>query len=253
MTDEVVRIERKDHGVVYLSLNRPHKGNCYNQEMLAGIARHLAALEDDVSVRVVVLRGAGRHFCAGADMEYVRTIKNRPSDTAGGVVGLDDVLVRLDGFPKPTVAAVSGACLGGGIGFIACCDAVVATDSAFFSVPEIRLGFAPTTLLPYFVRALGVRYLRRYGLSGDRISAERALQIGLVHDLSNDAEFELNVERVADAMLRGAPRAASLFKAAVLGSSLPTPGEPDDALELAEGLASVREKRNPSWYRPGAV
>lgn len=247
MNDDVVRLERLERGIACLRLNRPEKGNCYDEALLTGLAGQLDAVDRDPSIRVLVLRGSGRHFCTGADIDYVRKQKTAKAP-AQDEITLDNVLSRLDKLSKPTIAAVHGACLGGGLGFAICCDAVLAADSAFFGVPEIRLGFVPTTLLPYFVRAFGTRNLRRYGLSGERISAALAARLEIVHDLCSRADFEQCLATVTDSMLHGAPRAASRMKATLRGEHLTVLDAEADERELAEGMASARERRLPRWY-----
>jgi methylglutaconyl-CoA hydratase len=252
MTADVVRLEQLERGIAWLWLDRPDKGNCYDEAMLAGLARHLDAIDRDPSVRVLVLRGSGRYFCTGADLDYVRRQKTA-KDAAGDETTLDDVLSRLDTLSKPTIAAVHGACLGGGLGLAICCDAVLATDSAFFGVPEIRLGFVPTTLLPYFVRAFGTRNLRRYGLSGERISAALAARLGIIHDLCSTADFERSLADVSDSMLYGAPRAVNRMKATLRGERTLVSDADADERDLAEGTASARERRPPRWYSGPSV
>jgi methylglutaconyl-CoA hydratase len=245
-----VKIEWKASGVVHIVLNRPDKANCYNQAMLMELAQALAVLDDDASVRVLVLRGTGRHFCGGADLEYLRSAKGALAATAQAPANLDDVLSKLDRLTKPTVAVVHGACLGGGLGLIACCDAVLARDDAYFCVPELRLGFAPAALMPYLVRTYGQRQLRRYGLSGDRISAQHAFQIGLVHHVCSREVLDQEADQVVDSMLRCAPLALARFKSAIVDGLSDAAVLPPDPEELAEGLASMREKRHPRWYGP---
>lgn len=247
MTAAVVRLERLERGIACLWLDRPEKGNCYDEVMLAGLAKQLDAIDHDPTIRILVLRGSGRHFCTGADIDYVRKQKMAKTP-AQDEVTLDSILGRLDKLSKPTIAAVHGACLGGGLGLAICCDAVLAADSAFFGVPEIRLGFVPTTLLPYFVRALGTRNLRRYGLSGERISAELAARLGIIHDLCDTADFERSLADVSDSMLYGAPRAASRMKATLRGETVLASDVDADERELVEGTASARERRPPRWY-----
>jgi methylglutaconyl-CoA hydratase len=205
---------------------------------------------------VVVLRGSGKHFCAGAD------VGGRGADVAdqsGRQYSLHEILAAIDTHPKPTVAIVHGAAVGGGAAFAACCDVVVASEAAFFSIPEVRIGMAPVRLAPLFIRAMGYRSFRRYGLSGERFGATEALRIGLVHEVCPPAELDTKAADIVDALLHGAPNALRELKQAA--AAMAAPPLPDAAAageagkhefgrspEAIEGLASFREKRKPNWY-----
>src|SRR5205807_7074826 len=125
-----------------------------------------------------------------------------------------DILIALDTMPKPTIAVVHGGAVGGGAAFTACCDVALATPAAFFSIPEVRVGMAPFGVLPFLVRAMGHRNFRRYGMSGERITAAEAQQLGLVHQICDTATLEEAVARIADEFLHGAPDALAKLKTA---------------------------------------
>jgi methylglutaconyl-CoA hydratase len=167
---------------------------------------------------------------------------------------LRDVLSALDVAPKPTIAVVHGAAVGGGAAFATCCDCVVATDAAFFSIPEVRVGMPPLGVAPFMARAMGHRQFRRYGLSGERIGATEALRIGLVHEVCSAEALEETLARIIDAFLLGAPNALRVIKSAVaqlaFDPEAALPGHDAKTAEALEGIASFREKRKPSWY-PG--
>lgn len=241
------------HGIFTLTLNRPEKGNAFNPAMLAELGAGLAAIAQDPAIRVLVLRAKGRHFCTGADVSASR------DEPAHGRT-LNDILALLDTFPKPSIGVVQGGCVGGGIGFAACCDVLLATDDAFFSVPELRIGIAPS---PQFagllVRAMGMRMMRRYGLSGERISAVAALAAGFVHEIVAADALESRLKALSDCFLHGAPGASAEFKQTLAKFALPpgveifggprtSPGGLERSPEATEGIAAFREKRKPSWY-----
>jgi methylglutaconyl-CoA hydratase len=238
--------------IATVTLNRPDRGNAFDQVMLDELARQLAALADDDQVQIVVLRGGGRHFCTGADLARAGEAHAQP----GPHVSLRDVLVALDTLPKPTLAVVHGAAVGGGAAFAACCDVVIAADSAFFSIPEVRVGMPPLGVAPFLVRAIGHRAFRRYGLSGERIPAAEALRLGLAHQVCDAASLDDTLARIADELLHGAPGAISALKSAAAQFASPTlstiladqPSHNPKTPEALEGIASFREKRKPSWY-----
>jgi methylglutaconyl-CoA hydratase len=241
-----------------VTLNRPDRGNAFDQAMLDELHDQFAALGADDAVRIVVLRGSGRHFCTGADL--AKRSPDAPADTgaARAHVSLRDVLVALDTLPKPTVAVVHGAAVGGGAGFAACCDVVIAADTAFFSIPEVRVGMAPLGVMPFLVRAMGHRSFRRYGLSGERIVAAEALRLGLAHMVCSAESLDETLARITDELLHGAPGALRDLKSAAAQYASPPlsailanrPAHDPRTPEALEGIASFREKRKPSWYPP---
>ena len=239
-------------GVATLTFNRPERGNAYNQALLAALAAEVARLGADPAVRIIVLRGAGKHFCAGAD------IGAQASQPAENRVTLPGVCYDLDTAPKPTVALVHGACMGGGLAFATCCDVVIATRDAVFALPEVRLGFAPGPLVPFLLRAIAPRSLRRYLLSGERFGADEALRIGLVHELCDVAAADAALAGLIDELLRAGPNAAASAKLALrrLGNAaskaLIAELQADfqagfNSAEAQEGRAAFREKRKPGW------
>jgi methylglutaconyl-CoA hydratase len=169
---------------------------------------------------------------------------------------LRDVLARLDALPKPTLAVIQGAAVGGGAAFAACCDVVIAADSAFFSIPEVRVGMPPLGVAPFLVRAIGHRNFRRYGLSGERIAAAEAVRLGLAHQACSVESLEETLAGIADALLLGAPGAIATLKHAAAEYASPTlsailanqPAHDPKTAEAIEGVASFREKRKPGWY-----
>jgi len=258
VTLQTLAVEVLARRIATVTLNRPERGNAFDQAMLDELHDQFAALGTDDAVRIVVLRGSGRHFCTGADLT-ART-PDAPTDTgaARAHVSLRDVLVALDTLPKPTVAVVHGAAVGGGAGFAACCDIVIAADTAFFSIPEVRVGMAPLGVMPFLVRAMGHRSFRRYGLSGERIAAADALRLGLAHAVCAAESLDEALARITDELLHGAPGALRDLKSAAAQYASPPlssiqanrPAHDPRTPEALEGIASFREKRKPSWYPP---
>ena len=237
-----------DRAVATLAFNRPHKSNAYDKAMQRMLDAALEQAATDPAIRVLVLRGEGRHFCAGADLSSTTDAADAP--------GIAELCHRLATMPKPTLALVQGACLGGGMALICCCDIVVATSDAFFSMPEARLGFSPSPLIPFLLRGIGIGNTRRVLMSGARFGAEEALRLGLVQAVG-DAEQILR-DRIAE-LLQSAPGAVAEIKAAVARLE----GQPitaelladlqrgfdaaKDSVESLEGRAAAREKRPPRW------
>lgn len=253
MSDGTVLTEIDLRGCATVTLNRPDSGNALNPAMLRALSDTLAVLRDRAEVRVVVLRGAGRHFCSGMDVSAIM-----PAGVPAP--GPGPVCLLLDELPKPVIGVVQGAAIGAGCAFVACCDVAIAAPEASFAIPEVRLGLAPSGLTPFFLRALGHRQLRRYMLSGERMPAARAAALGLVHEVCPADALEAKTSQVVDELLRAAPNALAISKATIAKLSA---GSIDEHLltdlesqfarnaagpEAQEGKASFREKRSPSWY-----
>jgi methylglutaconyl-CoA hydratase len=248
-----VSVEVSARGIATILLNRPERSNAIDQATLDELARQFATLASDDRARVVMLRGAGKHFCAGADL-VARANAPEPSAAQTTIV---DMLAALDRLPKPTVAAVLGAAIGAGAALAACCDVVVAADGAFFSIPEVRIGMAPLGVTPFVIRAIGHRSFRRYGLSGERFGAAEALRIGLAHAVVPAEQLDAKLGEVIDALLHGAPGAQRTLKDGMEHSVMPTvaaivAARPSHGssrtAEAQEGIASFKDKRKPSWY-----
>ena len=248
-----VGVEVSARGIATILLDRPERSNAIDQATLDELARQFASLAADERARVVVLRGTGKHFCAGADL----VARASAPDPAPAQTTIVDMLAALDRLPKPTVAAVHGAAIGAGAALAACCDVVVAADSAFFSIPEVRIGMAPLGVTPFVIRAIGHRSFRRYGLSGERFGATEALRVGLAHEVVPAEQLDAKVAEVADALLHGAPNAQRTLKDGMERFVAPTveaimAARPSHGStrtpEALEGTASFREKRKPSWY-----
>jgi methylglutaconyl-CoA hydratase len=251
---ETIVFDLSSRGVATIRLNRPAHANAFDRAMLAELAGALAHVAAHDDVRLAVLRGEGRHFCAGADLT------DRDRAESGTLAGptLFAVLDVIDHLPKPTIAAVHGGAIGGGAAIAACCDIVVVTEAAFFSIPEVRIGMAPARLAPFLIRAMGQRAFRRYGISGERIGAAEALRIGFAHELCPLQSLDRTIADIADALLHGAPGAIRELKAACARLAMPVPPTAPDAEpasrgltktpEALEGILSFREKRKPRWY-----
>jgi methylglutaconyl-CoA hydratase len=258
VTLQTLTVEVSPRRIATVLLNRPERGNAFDQAMLDELHEQFVSLAANDAVRIVVLRGSGRHFCTGADLA-ARAADAHATSTQPDKppASLRDVLIALDTLSKPTVAVVHGAAVGGGAGFAACCDIVIAADTAFFSIPEVRVGMAPLGVMPFLIRAMGHRSFRRYGLSGERIAAAEALRIGLAHLVCNAASLDETLTRTTDELLHGAPGAIRDLKSAAAEFASPAlstilanrPAHDPKSPEAREGIASFREKRKPSWYQ----
>jgi isohexenylglutaconyl-CoA hydratase len=251
-------------GVATLTFDRPEVRNALNQRMMEEIGAAVDGLAARTEIRVVVLRGAGGHFCAGGDLN---TMRDPPPPNADGSDPeflryrlFGDVLIRLNNLPQAVVAVVKGTCVGGGFGMAACADLVIAAESARFGLPEPRHGFIPSQIIPFLVRRLGEAPVRRIAVTARVIDAREARRIGMVDVLVADTELDATLERELADLHRAAPRAVAAVKRLVLDA----PDAPLDALldqgatslmdllrgpEAAEGIEAFLAKRPPAWAR----
>ncbi len=192
MSDMSVLREIDDQGTGWLTLNRPDVHNAFDDVLIARMAESIAALRDDPDVRAVVVRGAGRSFSAGADLNWMRRMGGYTFDeNVGDAMALAEMIRALDELPKPTIALVQGPAYGGGVGLVAACDiAVAAAETAKFALTEVKLGLIPAVISPHVLAAIGPRQARRYFVTGETFDAAEALRIGLVHHVAPAAELE---------------------------------------------------------------
>jgi methylglutaconyl-CoA hydratase len=249
-------------GIATLTLNRPEVANAYDEDLLRALTAALQRLADDAAVRALVIRGAGKHFQAGADLNWLNRL-SRQGPEENYVASIITVRFSkvLNELPKPTIAVVHGACFGGGCGIACCVDIALATPDALFGISEVRHGIAPTPISTHMVNAIGIRQARRYALTGERFGAEDARRIGLVHEVVPLAELEAAGAKVVEQLLANAPEALAETKALAMESSFGGMSIDDAAYarlvrmhaakrqtpEAAEGLASFAEKRAGSW------
>lgn len=200
--------------VATLMLSRPEIHNAFDDELIGLLSSTLTRLETDDSVRVVVLAGAGRSFCAGADLNWMRSmVEYTEEDNRRDSLRLAALYEQIDTFPKPVVARVQGAAIGGGCGLVATADIVVAGPRARFALSEVRLGLAPAVISPFVVRKIGTSRAREMFLTGRRIRPDEALRYGLIHEVVEDENaLDAAVSRWVDMLMLGGPHALAACK-----------------------------------------
>ena len=256
---EPLRLERPRPGVARVVLDRPDLRNAFDDVLVARLTEAFEALASDGSARVVVLAGAGKAFCAGADLSWMkRMVSYGPEENRRDAAALAAMYLSIDACPKPVVGRVQGAALGGGAGLVAVCDVAVAAEGTLLGTTEVRLGIAPAVISPFVVRKIGESHARRWFLTGERCSAEEALRAGLVHAVVPEAALDAEVDRVVDALLLGGPEALAASKdlARRMGR-LPLDEALDEATgviagrrasaEGQEGMRAFLERRSPAW------
>lgn len=256
---DTLDIERSGQ-VATVWMNRPEVFNAFNEQLIADLSEACARLDADASVRVVVLGGRGRHFSAGADLNWMRrAAEGSEADNLADARRFARMLRVLSGLSKPTIARIQGAALGGGTGLAAACDMAVASSDAVFSTSEVKFGIIPAVISPYVLRAIGPRHALRYFQSAERISAERALTIGLVNEVTPVEALDVGVAALIEPLLAGAPSAQKAAKElieAIKGRPLDEQTLEDTAQRIArqrasaegrDGVAAFLDKRPPAW------
>jgi methylglutaconyl-CoA hydratase len=260
MADRLISLKRTDEGpVATVALARPEARNALNAALIAEITRCFGELADDDDVRVVVLTGEGPSFCAGADIGYMRdTADFSYEENLEDARRVAEMFRSVDELPKPVVAKVRGAAIGGGAGLVAASDVAVAEEGTRFAFSEVRLGIAPATIAPFVVRKIGLSRARALFLTGERFDAEEAREIGLVHEAVPGRDLDAAVENVVSQLLQGGPEAQAAIKALLhqveatepleaLGLMTGLIAELRTSEEGQEGLGAFLEKREPRW------
>jgi methylglutaconyl-CoA hydratase len=254
--------------VATVTMARPEVHNAFNETLIAELHAAFTDLGADATVRVIVLAAEGKSFSAGADLDWMRRMAAASeAENRADAERLAAMLRAIAECPKPVVARVHGAAIGGGAGLTACADIAVAGESAVFAFAEVRLGIAPATIAPYVITRIGPGRTLPLFLTGERITAAHAHAIGLVHRTAPDGDLDTAVDGVVQALLAGSPAAQAAIKRLVrrVGALLtaPVPGigwstevdEYTSALiatlraspEGHEGVAAFLEKRKPKW------
>lgn len=249
-----------DRGIATLTLNRPEVHNAFDDELIAKLTQALQHLGDDPKVRAVILASSGRSFSAGANLEWMRRMAEQSYEmNLADAAALAALLETLDRLPKPTMALVQGATYGGGVGLVACCDIAIASDNATFSLSEVKLGLIPATISPYVINALGARWARRLFQTAEVLTAARACEIGLVHEVVAAPALATSAQAIIEAILQGAPGAQAEAKELVfLCQERQGDGAlgPETARRIAlrrasdegrEGITAFLAKRAPAW------
>ena len=262
MSEGVVLTSIDSRGIAEVILNRPERNNAYNGTMIDELIESFTSLHNNDDVRVVLIRGNGKHFQGGADLEWLKEIGKLNKEenievsrkTASAIKGLTE-------FPKPTIAMIHGGCFGGGTGIAAAADIVVASEDAIFSIAEARWGVMAGIIIPHLNASIGVRNVRRYALTCERFNAHEAKNIGLVHQICKTGELNDAVKSIIESLLMCAPIALEMTKKrALIESGLILSDDKFEELilehsqkrmtsEATEGLNSFLEKRVASWYQ----
>jgi len=247
-------------GVARVTLNRPEVHNAWNPDLVIALREAVEAVSRRADIRAVVLAGAGKSFSAGGDLRWMRGVLDQSAEQRRqDALRIGELLLAIDACPKPVIARIQGAAIGGGFGLVCCADIAVASTEASFGLSEVRLGIIPAMISPFVVHRLGEAGARAHFLTGrDPMPAEDARVVGLVHRVVAPDALDAAVELELAALLRAAPgaiaEAKQLFRRAHAASLATTINEAADALvarwesaEAREGLQAFLDKRRPAW------
>jgi len=248
------------NGVLRLTMNRPEVHNAFDEHQTSRLINALDAAAANPEVRVLVLGGAGKSFSAGGDINYMRRMGNNTYEEnladAGQIAAL---MKKLNFFPKPSIARVQGAAMGGGVGLVCCCDIVIGTPKARFALSEIKIGLLPATISPYVVRTIGEKASRRLFMTGEMVDADRALTLGLLSEIVAEEALDETIDGLAEVLLKNAPQGLGKAKQLVfdvaegditedmIQHTIRCIADVRESEEGREGLSAFLEKRPPNW------
>ena len=263
--DDSIQLEQQG-GILTLWLDRPESRNAMSLNMVTAIQQVFSQIADDVSIRAVVLRGRGGHFCAGGDIKDMASLRVEAANTGSLQPYVDfnrrfgAMIEQVDQAPQTVVAVLEGAVLGGGFGLACVSDIAISRESAQFGLPETGLGILPAQIAPFVVKRIGLTQARRLALLGLRFDGKTAMDLGVVHQVAqDDVELEQQLMDTIQQIKRAAPLASRATKA-LLHRTLNEPLAQllDDAAqqfaqavggtEGQEGTMAFIQKRNPSWF-----
>lgn len=256
---QTLEVEKKS-GVTTLWMDRPEVYNAFDERLIAELSAVLTELELDAETKILVLAGRGKHFSAGADLNWMkRAAMMSDEENLADAKRFASMLYQLSHFPKPTIARIQGAALGGGTGLAAACHIAIAAENARFATSEVKFGIIPAVISPYVLRAIGEREAMRYFQTAEIISAEEALRIHLIHQVVPLETLDEAITGMADSLKIGGPRAqrAALeliqsignmpLDEAVIEATAKRITAQRNTDEAREGMDAFFEKRSPNW------
>lgn len=266
MSYETLALENSGKGVLTIALNRPDIRNAFNEKMIEELARVFRNEAADPAVRAVVLKGNGSVFCAGGDLNWMkRSIELQYEENLQDTLTLTNMFALLNEFPKPVVGVIHGAAIGGGVGLVAICDIVLAEKETVFSLSEVRLGVVPACIGPFVTAKIGASQARALFVSAERFKAQKAKEVGLVHEVFDTREqLDAHLNHLTKNLLECGPTAMTVAKRLVLDLTWPerrarvgdcieyvskTLAELRVGPEAQEGISAFLTKRKPDWVQ----
>jgi methylglutaconyl-CoA hydratase len=262
MSSEHLIIDKRSNGIGTITMNRPEIHNAFDDKLITQLADAIDQLDRDEDIRLIVLAANGKSFSAGADLNWMKRMASYNwEQNYQDSLQLASLMQRLYQCKKTTVAIVQGAAFGGGVGLVACCDIVLASESAIFCLSEVKLGLIPAVISPYVVKAMGERNAKRYFATAERFNAVDAKQMSLVHKLFSPEDLKNGAEDFLQKVLANSPGAMNKSKELVNSvANKPIDEEliRDTAQRIAdirashegrEGVSAFLEKRPANWAK----
>lgn len=258
MNYETIKYE-KDNQIARVTFNRPEIHNAFNSTVITEMSDVFKRIKSDDDIRVVVLTGEGKSFCAGADLNWMRgVIKQTFEENLAESNALADLFYDIYSCKRPVIGRINGAAIGGGTGFVAVCDIAIAARSAVFSFSEVKIGVVPACIGPYVIKKMGEGKTRELFITGERMKGDRAYEVGLVNSVADDDKLDEETNKLVKWILTSGPEAVAMAKkliSTVPGMS-PDEFKPYTAEMIAklrisdegqEGMDAFLNKRQPNW------
>jgi methylglutaconyl-CoA hydratase len=257
---ETINISREGP-IARIHFCRPDVHNAFNDTLIYEMTDLFTALKRDDDLRVIVLTGEGKSFCAGADLNWMRRVKDYSFEkNYEESLALAELFWLIYTMPVPVVGRINGAAIGGGTGFVAVCDIAVAAESAKFSFSEVKIGVVPACIGPYVIRKIGEGKAREFFISGERLKAVDAYRIGLVNRYYPDDQLDEEIDKIISTLLSSGPNAIKMAKELITNAPMMTPDQfkPYTAEMIAklrksdegqEGMDAFLNKRKPNWVK----
>ncbi|QQD18579.1 enoyl-CoA hydratase/isomerase family protein [Spongiibacter nanhainus] len=260
MSESELVQELSADGKLRLIMNRPEVHNAFDDRQVANLTDALLAAAENPGVRLVVIEGRGKNFCAGGDINYMRRMgENTFQENVEDARRLATLMKVLNDLPKPTIARVQGAAMGGGVGLVCCCDIAVGEPNTFLALSEIKIGMVPATIAPYVVKTIGPKPARRLFMTGEKVSASRAEALGMLSEVVADGSLDSRIAEISTTLLANAPSGLAKAKQIIervsrggidekmIEDTVRFIAEIRDSTEGREGLSAFLEKRKPNW------
>tara|TARA_B100001121_G_scaffold298051_1_gene305181 strand:- start:48 stop:842 length:795 start_codon:yes stop_codon:yes gene_type:complete len=259
MSDQAVLFERKTAGIAVVTLNRPNVHNAFNDVMIAQLTKCFDEIAKDKKIRVMLLQSKGKSFSAGADLKWMRAaVHHSAKKNEEDAKKLAGLFHRLDTMPMPTVVRVQGPAFAGGLGLVACCDVALGAKGVKFAVTEVKLGLIPAVISPYLAQAIGASAARQFFQTAEVFGANKAKQIGLLHEVVDITYLDSMVNEVVSSILGNAQGSNRACKKLIyeIGSQVSEEFRADTARQIAsirstveaqEGIGAFFERRHPQW------
>lgn len=261
MNYELLTCEMDQRGAATVALNRPEIHNAFNDRLIEELRHVFSELDKNDDCRLVVLTGAGKSFCAGADLNWMKSMVNySKEENIADSRKLAQMFETLDGFGKVLIGKINGHALGGGVGLVSVCDYVLASERAKFGFTETRLGLVPAVISPYCVEKIGVSNARAWFMSGEVFNAQKALEMNLLHEVCPLERLSARANELIDSFLKAGPQASKeakkliknvtgLNRADVQEYTLETIAALRVSEEGQEGMQALLAKTKPSWVK----